>query len=493
MPFRGYFALNGVELANSSRVIAHLAKGAPTDDSIFGLGNYFPLEFPYTFGGPYLGTCNQTINPDDGGLALLTADEVVTTAGLATPGSGSRLYDPGLAEVGECWRPSAFCGCQNQVQYDDSWPGLQSWLGDTVYRVELAPWYSLQIPQSAEFAGVWVMSATGFGPLAVNRAINENIGSGASAGPNRDTSRQLNFDVLLLACTNAGVEFGLQWLACQLAGTKDVTDSRLTYFDAHPFDTAANADSLVRELTGVVMTQSPTVTAQQMGGGKPYRQANMYRASFQLTVLNPYVFLPIIDLGNVPWDSISVEPISWAHAPMCETPPDCAQMPIMFSATCPPEVINVGTNTPPPVCGGCLPVCAIDRYVYTVPTIDQYPATCALTAVTVTLTNNDPVNSLTVQGYWKLCDNAEDCGDDQFPVQIAGLPASASITLDGVSGGYWAQLGHITYQPIGIVGTPNGAPWCAPLIDRTLCWQFVVIAPEAANFKVDIQLADRES
>lgn len=413
--------------------------------------------------------------------------------GLGTLVSGSRLYDPGLAEVGDCWTPSAFCGCKNQVQYDDSWPGLQDYLGDSIYRVELAPWFNIRIPQSAEFGGIWIMSATGFGPLTIDRSINENIGSGASAGPNRDTSRKLTFDALLLACTNAGVEYGLQWLACELRATKSVTDSTLTYFNAHPYDTAANADTLVRELHGVVMTGAPTVTAQQMGGGAPYRQANMYRVSFELTVLNPYVFLPIIDLGTVSWDTIGVEPITWAHAPMCEQPPDCDSMPVMFSATCPPEVVNVGTNTPPPVCGGCLPVCAIDRYTYAIPQLAEYPATCSVTAATVTITNTDPVNSLTIQGYWKLCDDAEDCGDDKFPVQISGLPASASITLDAVSGGYWAQLGRTTYMPIGIVGTANGAPWRAPLIDRTQCWQFIVVAPEAVNFTVDIQLADREA
>lgn len=426
-------------------------------------------------------------------MALLSSSSVDLGNGLSTPANGSRLYDPGLAEVGECWGPSQFCGCKNQVQYDDSWPGLQDYLGDTIYRVELAPWYNSRIPQSGEFGGIWVMSATGFGPLMIDRPINENIGSGASAGPNRDTSRKMTFDALLLACTNAGVEYGLQWLACELRATKDVTDSTLTYFNAHPYDTAANADTLMRELHGVVMTGAPTVTAQQMGGGAPYRQANMYRVSFELTALMPYVFLPIIDLGTVPWDTISVEPITWAHAPMCEQPPDCDSMPVMFSATCPPEVVNIGTNTPPPVCGGCLPVCAIDRYTYAIPQLEEYPATCSVTAATVAITNLDPINSLTVQGYWKLCDDAEDCGDDKFPVQIAGLPASASITLDAVSGTYWAHLGHTTYQPIGIVGTPNGAPWRAPMIDRTQCWQFVVVAPEAVNFSVDIQLADQEA
>lgn len=470
--------MNGVEITNSSRVVAHLAKTTPTDDLVFGMGS---------------GDCGIVVSDDDPGLGVLDPSSVVITDGLATPANGSRLYDPGLAEIDGCWQPSQFCNCKQQVEYDDSWPGLQDWLGDTIYRVELAPWYNTRLPQSGEFGGIWVMDAKGFGPLTVSRPINENIGSGASAGPNRDTSRKLTFDALLLACTNAGLEYGLEWLTCQLRGTIDRDDSTLTYFAAHPYDTAANADTLVRELHGVVLTQSPAVTTQQMGGSNLYRQATLYRVSWELTALRPYAFLPIIDLGTVEWDSVGVEPITWAHAPMCEQPPNCDPMPVLFSATCPPEIINVGQNTPPPVCGGCLPVCEIDRYTYTIPALTEYPAQCSATAVTLTITNLSATDSLTVQGYWKLCDDAEECGDDQYPVQISGLPAQASITLDGVSERFWATYAQVTHTPVGIVSTPNGAPWVAPLIDRTKCWQFVIIAPEAVNFTIDIQLADREA
>jgi hypothetical protein len=479
MPFRGYFALNGVEISNSSRVVAHLTKDVPTDDSVFGLAAG--------------GDCSQTPNPDDPGLGLLPPSEVDLGNGLGTVANGTRLYDPGLGIVGDCWQPSAFCGCRDQIQYDDSWPGLQDYIGDSPYRVELAPWYNSRLPQSGEFGGIWVMDAKGFGPLTVNRAVTENIGSGASAGPNRDTSRKLTFDALLLACTNAGLEYGLQWLACELRSTIGRADSVLMYFTAHPQDTAANANTLVRELHGVVMTGSPTITAQSQAGKKPWRQADLYRVSWELTVLNPYVFLPVIDLGTVSWKTIAVEPITWAHAPMCATPPSCDPMPVLFSDTCPPETINVGTNTPPPVCGGCLPVCAIDRYTYAIPSLSEYPAQCSDTAATVTITNNSTTESLTVQGYWKLCNVAEACDDDQYPVQINGLPAQSSITLDAVSGQFWATVGDHQYVAMGIVSTPNGAPWVPPIIDRTMCWEFVIVAPEAVNFSVDIALADREA
>lgn len=479
MAFRGYFALNGVEIANSSRVVAHLGQVPPTDDLILGGG---------------AGPCGYTVSPDDAGLALVPASSVALASdpGLASPPDGARLYDPGLALVGDCWTPSPLCGCTSlRVLYDDSWPGLQNYLADTIYRPELAPWYDLRIPESAEFGGVWIMDVKGFGPLPISRSITEMIGSGGTAGPNRDTSRKLTFDCLIIACTNAGAEYGLQWLACQLRQTTTTDSSTLTYFNAHPADTAASPDSLVRQLHGVVLTSNLAVSQQQMGGGGPHRQAYIYRASFELTALNPYAYLPPVDVA-VNWTAVTVEPITWAHAAQCSIPDNCDPMPVLFSQTCPPEVIRVGTNTPPPVCGGCLPVCEVDRFVFDVPSFD-YPLRCSETAATLTITNNDSANPLTVQAYWKLADDSESCGDDKFPVQIAGLPGDASITLDAITGRYNAQRHNRAYRPVGIVGTPSGAPWIPPIIDRSQSWQLVVIAPDGANFDVEMSLADKES
>lgn len=479
MAFRGYFALNGIEIANSSRVITHLGQVPPTDDLILGGG---------------AGPCGFTVSPDDPGLALVPASSVALASdpGLATPPDGSRLYDPGLALVGDCWTPSPLCGCASlKVFYDDSWTGLQTYLADSIYRPELAPWYDSRLPESGEFGGVWVMDVKGFGPLTVSRSVTEMIGSGATSGPNRDTSRKLTFDTLIVACTNAGAEFGLQWLACQLRQTINSDDSVLTYFNAHPQDTAATPDSLVRQLHGVIYTGALNVTQQQQGGSGRNRQSYLYRASFELTALNPYAYLPPIDVP-VAWTAVTVEPITWSHAAECDIPADCDPLPVLFSATCPPEVVTVGTNTPPPVCGGCLPVCEIDRFVFDVPSYD-YPLRCTETAATVTIINNDPINPLTLQAYWKLADDPDDCGDDQFPVQIAGLPGGASIILDAISGRYSATLRKKTYQPMGIVGTPSGAPWVAPVIDRSQAWQFVVIAPDGAVFDVDMTLADKEA
>jgi hypothetical protein len=477
MAFRGYFALNGLEFANSSRVLAHIGKTIPTNDLVIGgTGD----------------SCALTAYVSDSGLANLPATSAPLTSdsGLATPPDGSLKYDPGLVEVGDCWSPSELCGCVStaSVAGGDTWPDLMTYLQDTIYRVELAPWFNLNLPQSAEFGGVWVMDAKGFGPPATDRPVQEMVGSGATSSPHRFTSRKLSFDALLIACTNAGLEYGVQWLQCQLEATID-QDGVLRYFMAHP-NTAADPDDLVRELHGVIMTQSVASQQAYNARGRPNQQATMYRVSFELTAQDPYAYLPPIVLSDITFDTITTENIAWVLTP-CDQPSDCDTSPVLLSATAPPEQVTLDTTHPPPILGGELPVCQLERQIYNLPEFDT-PTWCRETAVTITITNNSTL-PLTLQAYWKNCTAPEECDTDQFPVQIAGLPPFCTIILDGITRRYSAVFANRTMIPMGIVGTPDGVPWTPPVIDRTQCWQFEVLAPVAADFSVELDLYDREA
>lgn len=479
MAFRGYFALNGVEFANSSRVLEHIGKSTPTTDLIIGgLGD----------------SCGLTLYEDDLGLAYLpdSSAPLYTDSGLGTPPDGSMKYDEGLLLVGDCWRPSGLCGCATMSSvWNDTWPGLQDYLQDTIYRPELAPWFVASVPQSGEFGGVWVMDAKGFGPPPADRQVVEMIGSGATNNPHRDGSRKLTFDALLVACTNAGLEYGLNWLNCQLRQTIE-KDGVLRYFTGHP-NSSADPSTLIRELRGVIMTQAPTITQSINSQGRPNQQATMYRVQFELTAQNPYAWHPPIHIPVV-WDTITTESIEWAHRPDCGVPSDCAEMlgqVQLFSETCPPEIVPLSTANPPPICGGCLPVSGVDRYKFFIPTFDL-PAWCQDTVVSIVVTNHAD-SALTLQAYLKACSIPEDCASDRFPVQINGLPKFCSITLDGVDQRYTATRKGKPVTPMGIVGTPNGVPWRPPVLNRTDCWQFEVLAPPDADFDIDLVMYDREA
>lgn len=476
MAFRGYFALDGVEIANSSRVAAHLGQSTPTNDA----GNVY---------NPGETSCGLT--EVDPGLFEVPASSGQVRAGLYSPPDGSERYGKGLIEVDEqCWGTSRLCGsCRIQLGYDDSWPGLRAYLSDTVYRPELAPWFTTRAPASKEFGGVWVMGAEGFGPVPIERAVTEMVGSGAVAGVQRDGSRVLTFDALLVACSNAGLEYGLNWLTCLLRDTNSRTDAALRYFAAHPSHTDATAASLVREMRGVVLTSAPTVTAQQAGGGARNQQATMYRVSWEMVATSPYTYYPPTAY-SVEWDLIESEPINWVHAADCSLPESCESMPVLFSETCQPEVIEVVTS-PPPSCGGCMPVCAVSRHVYRLPTTDS-PYVCNETAVGLVIHNTGEA-AVSLQAYLRICGSDDRCENERHPLQVAGLPAGASLSMDSITGRYHADHAGRRRRPVGIVGTPSGAPWQPIIIDRDLCWELVVDAPSSADFEVEITLTDREA
>ena len=477
MAFRGYFAINGVEIVNSSRTFAHLGRDSPTlDSAVFN---------------DVTADCSL-VPTGTPGLYEMPSDSFEVSPGLWSPPGGSRRAGPGLLDIdGSCWGEIGICaGCRTSIVYDDSWPGLRAFLGfDTEYRPELAPWYTTDLPESGEFGGVWLTNVTGLDSTPVQREIVELVGDGAMAAPHRDTSRVIAFDALLIGCTNAGVDYGLKWLTCLLRDTIRRDDSVLRYLSAHPGHSGVDPISLVRDAHNVVLTKAPEVVDSKTLSANQNQQATMYYVHWELTSLSSHVYMPAV-LVDADWDSITRQSINWIHAAHCPEPVGCGDMPVLFSTECVPQEIEV-IDRPPPVCGGCLPVGEIDKYSFRVPTMD-YAFRCGETAVT-TLIRNLSDQPLTLQGFWRICGTDTRCEDDLFPVQVSGLPAGASLHLDGITGRFWAVVDGQKRRPVGIVGTPHGAPWRPPLIDRETCWNFVVQAAGDADFEVSFALADREA
>lgn len=489
MTFRGWFALNQVEFANSSRVVAHLGRNVPLSDAgIFGPSNDCGLIPIPDYGGS-LTESDGSYSGDWSGLFEVPTDAVMVSKGLYHPMNGARRFGPGLYEVGDCWGPANICrDCNLNVLYDDTWPGLPAFLHHGEYRPEVAPWYSTELPESGEFGGVWVMDVQGLDATPVERKITQTVAAGGVAGPHRDATRTVQFDALLVACTNAGLQFGLNWLTCLLRDTNDTTETKLRYLNAHPGHSDVDPATLVREVNGVVLTKAPEIKEAVVTGSGTNRQANVYRVTWEMAVLNPYSYLPTITVP-VDWDRVTRQPINWIHAADCRKPDPCLKMPVMFSTDCAPQEI-VSVITPPPVCGGCLPVSAIDKYTFTLPTQD-YAFRCRETAVSMVITNTAET-PLSLQAFFRVCGADVRCEDNMFPLQISGLPAGAELHLDGITGRYWAWYDEYVRRPVGVVGTPNGAPWRPPVIDRTQCLDFIVQTASSSEFSITLALADRE-
>lgn len=418
MAFRGYWALNGLEFSNSSRVVAHMVPDVPTRD-----------------------------------------DQITTPIQ---------------------------CACDFQVPYDDTWTGLEAALGDGPYILTDAPWYDASRPESLEFAGVWIMETTGFDAVPTQREVGESICVGGVASRARDTSRTMTFSALVLACTNAGAEYGKNWLSCILRQANIRGGVDLSFYKAHPEDTAADPTTLRRSMFGTVLTDSlKVVELAGKGGSNRHRQASIYRVEWEMVATNPYMYGQS-NVTAVTWDSIADESITWAHAPDCEDSSAC-DLPTIFNAECmPPEVALEPAAIP--VCGGCLPLCAIERRTWE---LTAPLGTCEESTVTIRVTNNG-ADPLTVNFYWQPCGSTDSC-DRVNPLQVSGLPTGFTVVADSVTGRPYIDADGERQRQVGIVSTPTGAPWKSMLLDTMMCWELVAENAPGADYSVVIEMRNRDS
>ena len=429
LPYRGFFLLNGQEFLNSSRPVLHLTGGTPTDDT--------PTE---------CGCANVTVGYDD------------------TWPEFTALSDEGLY-------PPFFPG-------DDAYPGIGF--------LATAPWYTPGNPASSEFVGFWVMDVQGLDSIQSTREVAELLGPGGFSGPRHDATRPVMFDILIIACTNAGQRFGMNWLSCQLRSAER-SGATLEFFDAHPGGSAVDPYSLRRTAHRVVLTEVLKTTALfGLSGGQPNRQAASVRAEFTLTALDPYLYGPETVIPVV-WDSVELETVEWVHEPDCEGPTDCAPV-VLYNPNCLPTIVDL-SPAPVPVCGGCLPICGIEVRVFEVPLTSTV---CGDMVVSYRVRNTSDV-PVTVNFYWRPCGLPDVCyrfGD----LQIASLPAGATVVADSVSGRPYALQDGERIRTVGIVTTPTGAPW-VPLIveDTVMCWELVAETSEDAGFVVDLVVQERNS
>lgn len=418
MAFRGYFEINGQELANTSRLLAHLNPGAPTHDDMFAM----PMG----------------------------------------------------------------CACDISVPYDDSWPGLEAALNNGPYTLDNAPWYDASKPESAEFAGVWLMDVQGFDTVPVQRDVSEAICAGGVASWARDTSRSVTFSALIVACSNAGARYGLNWLSCTLRQANVRGGVDLTFYKAHPSGTVAPAASLMRTAYGAVLTSSPTVSeVTGKGGAHRHRQASIFRVEWEMVCTNPYLY-GSSHTSTVVWDSIVDESITWAHAPDCEDTSSC-DLPTIFNAECAPPVVELEPARIP-TCGGCLPLCSIERRTWQ---LSGPVSSCDETTVSIRVIN-DGEGPLTVNFHWRPCGETDQC-ERRGPLTVSGLPAGMSVVADSVTGRPYIDNDGQRQRQVGIVTTPSGAPWKPTMLDTFMCWELVAESAPGAQYRVIVELREKDS
>ncbi|MGW5514243.1 sugar transferase [Nocardia africana] len=402
----------------------------------------------------------------------------------------SRLVEhavPGVPQSMEEALAQCRCSSPVDIRYDDSWPDLGVFLGDEQpYLLTNAPWYDPAIPQSEEFLGVWLTSTDGFGPAPVDRAIADALGAGGVVGPHRDKARGLAFEAILIGCTNAGVTYGQEWLACRLRDATSLSGTTLEYLAAHPEDSAADPELLRRVMSRVVLTRELRETKSYGTRGRKHRQGAVKIVGWEMGVLDPYVYGPETS-RIVVWNSSVTEAIEWAHAPDCDNPASCSEIPVLASATCVPATVDV-SPVQPPVCAGCIPLCSVQTRVAQLPSAQG--VMCRDETVTLTVTAGaEPVS---VNFWLRPCGSTALCDRTGF-LSLAGLPAGGTIVADSMLGRPYGVVDGQQVRQSGIVHTPSGAPWSPVVLDSGQCWELVAQHEPGIDFTVQVSVRGRQS
>jgi len=120
---------------------------------------------------------------------------------------------PGLKSPNLSVSPS--CGCDALCLYCDQGSGEGGAFVSP--KLDDAPWYDPDVPDSESFAGFFIEDITGFDSV-VRRDFSDGAISGGSLGPLRLSGRCMTVTGWLMASTCCGAEYGLRWLQEALMG-----------------------------------------------------------------------------------------------------------------------------------------------------------------------------------------------------------------------------------------------------------------------------------
>ena len=110
--------------------------------------------------------------------------------------------------------------CANDLYPDECQPTMENCsceLDDSLVPyvdpiTDVAPWYDPSDPASAEFLGVMILGVDGDRDSTVKREVSDAFGDGSILNRQRLIGRSLVFELLILATSCRGQDYGIEWL-----------------------------------------------------------------------------------------------------------------------------------------------------------------------------------------------------------------------------------------------------------------------------------------
>ncbi|TDC29499.1 hypothetical protein E1211_25920 [Micromonospora sp. 15K316] len=418
--------------------------------------------------------------------------------------NGARL-EAYLDSVGSPLDTHGLCGC----------PTLTAEvLGDAPYTTpaeDNAPWYDPDVPESADFAGLMVLSIDGLDDHPVTRQVTTAVAGGAALGPARVQPRTIVVTALLLGASCCAVDYGLRWLAQALSGCtgESCGGDCLTLYNCCPPEgaTAAEFERHRRTLRRVALVDGPTVVARNGDGctsGTCSVGSDILTVEFTLVAATPWMWtdpVPVLEMpvpsddntGCVQWCvhdgdgecgtcrlAGCADPTAACGSPSCRVPAP-PQPPAPTTCFCKSLAVNsVGYD---------LDLSDWPRWFGAAPIIDVSAGSADLHRVTVTLfERTQEHDGLSCEEMAEL----ERCNPHSV-YEVAFVPAGGTVTLDGQVGRALVECGGRCERSRDVYGR-DGGPLAFPLLD---CAEYCVIVeadaimPVAEDATVTVSLSGR--
>jgi hypothetical protein len=224
-----------------------------------------------------------------------------------------------------------------------------------------APWYSASDPLSADFVGLLPLSIEGLEGDVREAQATQRHGDGGYISRVRRPIREVRFTALLIANSEAGLEYGMDWLRGTLnAGNRgpvfgaaaaftapDFIDINaqcggdrvdLTFYESCPVG-SATADKMYRTLRRATTVDGPNMLQKYAS-----KSGYMYRVEFTLSSGDPFVYsketapiAPDLATGDMPtYTCTAPPPLATITDPACPpvpSPPRPPVVPICYSVT----------------------------------------------------------------------------------------------------------------------------------------------------------------
>lgn len=293
--------------------------------------------------------------------------------------------------------------------------------------IDDAPWVDAMAPHSAEFLGVMGLEEEGLGTGTFSRTPIDLATGGSNIGVGRRAHREITYNVVLVARSEAGMSYGLSWLDSALrgpAGNAGCWGHEACVFAWCP-ETEEEGDRAQRLMYDVGLLEPPTLNERFRAG------SGMWFAEVEFTLVagNPYLYgLPYVSMG--PGDGVRDVVRVPAGGPIGE----CASVdPCRRDAECPPPPLPPSPPQPVDPCWPLSPFRArrvmfnispggVNSWSDTVPVVRVETADAPMRRLSVRFYSN-----ATGMDCSRFTDRCAACGE----VNVAFLPESTEMVVDG--------------------------------------------------------------